>query len=150
MFIQVGCLVPADAITGREVKGLVLACCAVFVSLFIINFLDYVKKIQENNYIEWDIKTVTAGDYTIEFDITPKFFQTFLDKEYEDFNSKAMDDGIDYVTPQEAFKDWITKEMQSRLDRMPDLGLEDEPVKEIKIAKTTMAFKNSEVIGLLK
>jgi len=74
MFIQVGCLVPAEAITGREVKGLVLACCAVFVSLFIINFLDYVKKIQENNYIEWDIKTVTAGDYTIEFDITPEFF----------------------------------------------------------------------------
>jgi len=33
---------------------------------------------------------------------------------------------------------------------MPDLGLEDEAVKEIKVAKTTMAFKNSEVIGLLK
>ena len=60
-----------------------------------------------------------------------------------------MDAGVEYVTTQETFKDWITKEMETRLDKMPDLGLEDEPVTEIKIAKTTMAFKNSHVIGLL-
>jgi len=63
--------VPEDQLAIREAKGLALACCAVFISLFTINFLDYVKKVQENNYIEWDVKTITAGDYTIEFDISP-------------------------------------------------------------------------------
>ena len=39
--------------------------------------------------------------------------------------------------------------MESRLDRMPDCGMEDEPVEHVKIAKATMAFRNSEVIALL-
>ena len=45
-----------------------------FVALFIVNFLDYIKKVQQNNYVEWDVKTVTAGDFTIEFDVDPGFF----------------------------------------------------------------------------
>ena len=49
IFMQVACLVPEDQIADREVKGLALACCAVFISLFTINFLDYVKKVQDNN-----------------------------------------------------------------------------------------------------
>lgn len=36
------------------------------------------------------------------------------------------------------------------MSQLPDLGFEDEPVEEIKIAMTTFAFKNSEVINLLK
>jgi len=46
----------------------------VFVALFVLNFVDYIKKVQANEYIEWDVKTITAADYTIEFDITPDFF----------------------------------------------------------------------------
>lgn len=41
-------------------------------------YLDYIKKIQENNYVEWDVKTITAGDYTIEFDIDDSFFKDFI------------------------------------------------------------------------
>lgn len=58
--------------------------------------------------------------------------------------------GVEYMTPQEAFKDWIAYTMGERLSQMPDLGLEDEPVEVIKIAKATMAFKNAEIIGLLR
>ena len=54
------------------------------------------------------------------------------------------------MTPQEAFKDWIVWEMQGRLDMMPDQGMEDEPVEHVLVAKATMAFKNSEIINLLK
>ena len=48
------------------------------------------------------------------------------------------------------FRDWITKEMETKLSNMPDLGFEEEPVQEIKIAVTTFAFDNSELILLLK
>ena len=54
------------------------------------------------------------------------------------------------MTPQEAFKDWIMNEMETRLSDMPDCGMEDEPVEHVKIAKATMAFKNSEIIHLLR
>lgn len=52
-----------------------LACAAVFIALFVVNYLDYIKKTQENNYVEWDVKTITAGDFTIEFDLSREFWQ---------------------------------------------------------------------------
>lgn len=42
-------------------------------------FTDFIKQVAKNNYIDWDVKTITAGDYSVEFDITPEFFQRFLD-----------------------------------------------------------------------
>lgn len=148
--MQVACLLTNETLSTREIKGLSLACAAVFISLFVINFLDYVKKVQENEYLEWDIKTVTAGDYTIEFDISPGFFSKFIETEYDAWCRKQEEDeGVKYITHQEAFKDWITHEMETRLDRMPDQGMEDEPVEHVKIAKATFAFKNSEIIALL-
>lgn len=59
----------------RVSRGLVLACAAVFIALFVVNYLDYIKKTQENNYVEWDVKTITAGDFTIEFDLSREFWQ---------------------------------------------------------------------------
>ena len=56
-----------------------MACTAVFLALFIINYFDYIRKNQEFSYVEWDVKTITAGDYTIEFDIGPDFFDEWLD-----------------------------------------------------------------------
>ena len=50
----------------------------------------------------------------------------------------------------EAFRDWITYEMEQRLDELPDLGFEDEPVEHVKVALTTFAFKNADIINLLK
>jgi hypothetical protein len=70
MFVQVGCLIPADQVDGRVERGLVLGCAVVFIALFVVNYLDYIKKTQENNYVEWDVKTITSGDFTIEFDIS--------------------------------------------------------------------------------
>lgn len=30
-----------------------------------------------NQYVEWDVKTITAGDFTVEFDIAPEFYKDF-------------------------------------------------------------------------
>lgn len=40
--------------------------------------------------------------------------------------------------------------MEQRLDRLPDLGYEEDPVEHVKIAVTSFAFKNAEIIHLLK
>ena len=57
----------------------------VFLALFIISYLDYIKKMQESAYVEWDVKTITAADYTIEFDLDPAFFEKWLDQEAETY-----------------------------------------------------------------
>ena len=85
IFIQVGCVLPDDSIHERQVGGLYIACLAVFLALFIITYFDYVKKTQEYNYVEWDVKTITAADYTIEFAVPYEFFEEWLDKEAEPY-----------------------------------------------------------------
>ena len=118
--------------------------------LFMVNYLDYMKKIQENNYIEWDVKTITAGDYTIEFDIPPSFFEDFLVKEYTTWLGTEQQHGIEYVSRVDAFRGWIENEMEVRLSQLPDLGYEAEPCDRVKIAITSFAFANSKIISLLE
>ena len=97
------------------------------------------------------MKTITAGDYTIEFDISPDFFDEWLDKEAEKFlEQEQRKNGKTYNARADAFRDWITMEMERRLSLLPDLGFEDEPVEEIKIAVTTFAYNNGEVVHLLR
>lgn len=67
--MQVGCVIPDAQVIARQEEGLVIACAAVFLALFIINYFDFIRKSQEFSYVEWDVKTITAGDYTVEFDI---------------------------------------------------------------------------------
>jgi hypothetical protein len=47
-------------------------CIAVFIYLFTLVYFDYVKCKESNKYVDWDVKTITAGDYTIEFDLDPE------------------------------------------------------------------------------
>ena len=34
--------------------------------------------VSKNDYVGWDLATVTAGDYTIEFDISVDFYEKFI------------------------------------------------------------------------
>ena len=92
-----------------------LACAAVFIALFVVNYLDYIKKTQENNYVEWDVKTITAGDFTIEFDLSRDFWQDW--KEYV-LPSWLRDIDARYRDRSDAqhFRFWIASEMEKRLD----------------------------------
>ena len=62
---------------------------AVFLGLLMFNYVNYIKKLQEDEYIDWDIKTVTAGDYTIEFFLDPEFYGDFVEKEMEAWNEEC-------------------------------------------------------------
>jgi hypothetical protein len=55
----------------------------VFIYLFVLVYIDYIKSTQATKYVDWDVKTITAGDYTIEFDINKRFYNEFL-KHYHD------------------------------------------------------------------
>ena len=48
--------------------------------MFAIIYFDYIRCVQANKYVDWDLKTITAGDYTVEFDISPAFYKEFEDK----------------------------------------------------------------------
>jgi len=126
----------------RQTQGLFVGCLFVSIALFVIVYIDYMRQLAKNNFVEWDVKTVTAGDYTIEFDIEERFYRVFKENHGA---SKPAD-----MTMVQHFKKWITAEMESKLKQMPDLGFEDEPQEEVKIALATFAFDNAELILLLR
>lgn len=62
----------------RQVKGLYVASTGVFIALFFVVFVDYMSSVFKSSFVEWDVKTITAGDYSIELDIPESMWQTFL------------------------------------------------------------------------
>ena len=105
-------MVEEDLVAGRGVQGLLVSCTAVFLALFLINYIDYIRKIAQNDYVEWDVKTVTAGDYAIEFDIEPQFFQAYLDKEMDNWIEKCTSEGRLFLSRVQSFQAWIQNEME--------------------------------------
>ena len=60
-------------------QGLYIGCISVFISLFFVVFIDYLNSVFKNAFIEWDVKTITAGDYSCELDIPKAMWDTFLE-----------------------------------------------------------------------
>jgi len=77
MFVQMACSIPADELSNRQIYGLIASCLAVAIGLYCVVFFDYTKQISINEFLEHDVKTVTAGDYTVEFKISTEFFDSW-------------------------------------------------------------------------
>lgn len=69
-FIQIPCTLDDEDLIDRQVQGLFIGCMGVFICLFFVSFIDYLKSVFKNTAVEWDVKTITAGDYTVEIAIT--------------------------------------------------------------------------------
>lgn len=91
--------------------------------------------------IEWDVKTITAGDYSVELDISEKMWKNFLEKVY---NPELA------ATKLSQFRKYLQNELENNFSRLPDLGFEDQRVERIKISMLTFAFDNADLINLLK
>ena len=76
-FVQIPCLIPEDLKVDRKVDGLMFGSLTVFVYLFVVIYFDYIKCIALNTFVEWDVKSITAGDYTVEFDLDVKTWHYF-------------------------------------------------------------------------
>jgi hypothetical protein len=75
-----------DRKVAREIFGLITASTAVFIYLFSIVYFDYIKSIQITKFVDFDVKTITAGDYTIEFDIIEDVYDEFVLNYYDPTN----------------------------------------------------------------
>lgn len=103
MFIQYGCTLPDEEIGSRKKHALLLGSTAVFVALFVVNYIDCIKKVQENSYVEWDVKTITAGDYSVEFYLDDEFFQDYIDNEMADWIVTSAKENRVYLSRLQSF-----------------------------------------------
>lgn len=86
LFIQSPCIIPSEELTIRKVYGLTIACLGVWIYLFVHVSIEYIKSIQQNAYVEYDVKTTSAADYTLEFKIYPEMYEYFQEKYLDETN----------------------------------------------------------------
>lgn len=141
VFIQLPCKFENDELNTRQVEGLAIACLGVFICLFFVVYLDYLKSIFKNLNIEWDVKTITAGDYSVELDISEKMWNNFLNEVYKPELA---------ATKMVQFRNFLQSKLEDNISALPDLGYEDEPVQRVNISMLSFAFDNAQLINLLK
>jgi hypothetical protein len=69
-YFQAPCVVPHELYTPRLMAGLAFSCLAVFIYFISTIYFDYSKCIQNTSYLRYDVETITAGDYTVQFGIS--------------------------------------------------------------------------------
>jgi hypothetical protein len=50
--------------------------------------MDFLKKGAENNAVAWDVATVTAADYTLEFDLPPTFYKEWDESVFLEYSAE--------------------------------------------------------------
>ena len=84
IFVQLPCHINNSDKNQREIFGLMTGCLAVFVYLYTLVYFDYIKTVETNKYVDWDVKTITAGDYTVEFDLDPDTYEHWKENYYDE------------------------------------------------------------------
>lgn len=139
VYVQLPCEIETDQAKQRMIFGLITGCVTVFVYLYTLVYFDYIKCVETNKYVDWDVKTITAGDYTIEFDLDPETYDHWKEHYYDETN---------LLSESAQFKLYIQTELESMCTAIENQGF-DTDVNEIKIAQITMAYNNSKIINRL-
>lgn len=99
-----------------------------------------------NTYVDWDVKTITAGDYTVEFNLEVETYEKFKKTYYDERNP---------MSENAQFKLYVQNELEDRLNAedFPSQGYDDgdeaAQLARKKIAQITFAYENGKVIDWL-
>ena len=126
----------------RRLQGLLFGSIAVFIYLFTVVYIEYIKTVQAKNYVDWDVKTITAGDYTIEFDIEEDAYERWKKTYYDETNP---------IAEVAQFKIYLQNDLERRINEMPDQQYDEPDQRDYwkKIAQITFAYSNAEVVQWL-
>ena len=120
--------------------GLFLTCMNLLGAMFFFIVLHYLTNLQDIKYAEWDLKTVTAADYTVEFRIPRPLFENFC-QQRELRGDKQPDESKVFD-----FSEYLKEKLEEILNERPIVFDEE----EIKIANIAFAFDNAQLIHLLR
>lgn len=148
VFVQYQCIMDSTQLSDKRDQAAMISSVAVLVVLVYLTVLFYFKRASHLNQMQWDMETITPGDYTAEMEITDKQYRFFMDNIFPRERSKRADISIG-----EALKTYIKKELERILtDKLNELKPTNDNLKvhEVKIADIVFAFNNARLISLLR
>ena len=135
LFIQYSCEISEDELTDKRYQALWAGCTSVFSCLVLLSVLKYRANSISIEKREWDIQTVTASDYTIEFKISQKQFDDIKAKmDYESF--------MYYDAEGLRFKLYLQKIIEDRVKELSG-------GQEGRVADINFGYKNGDLLDNL-
>lgn len=121
-------------------QALIVSCIGILISLLYITCLYYLAEIAKIEFKEWDVNTVTASDFTVEWQIPKSVWQKFEDGHAD---KKDSPEGSD-------FEAYLKKSFEELVSAKPSVLRPDEPPSPVTIANITFAFNNAKLLHLLQ
>jgi hypothetical protein len=106
LFVQYQCLQSAEQLETKRGQAITVSCLAVFAVGVYLTVLFYFKRASDLNQIQWDMETITPGDYTVQLEISEKAFNHFKTTIYPQELGRKSDLSIG-----ESLKAYIKKEL---------------------------------------
>lgn len=76
--MQYSCLQTEEALSQKRLDALLISCIGVFISLLFECMVFYYFKSSLFEFKLWDINTVTAADFTVEYTIPKDVWDNFI------------------------------------------------------------------------
>jgi hypothetical protein len=150
VFVQYECHMTSEQIETKRSQAAMIAGIAIMVVLVYLTVLFYFKRASHLNQMQWDIETITPGDYTAEMEITDNQYHFFLNNIYSRKQKENPDISIG-----QALKTYIKEELERILteklrEKKSQPGNENLKSNDVKIADIVFAFNNARLINLLR
>ena len=107
------------------------------------------KRVSKLKQLDWDIQTITPGDYTVQMEITDQAYQWFLDNIFPQDKARGLSTGASLKA---YMKNELERILTDKLHEILSTGSQKSSINisEVKIADIAFAFDNAELINLLR
>jgi hypothetical protein len=146
--MQYKCNQVTSEINTKREQGLLVSCCGCLVAVIFLIVIYYLAKTARLDFQLWDIQTLTASDWTIEYTISEEMWNLFniqLGSHSQLPISQAAPDHTKYGLPVMTFEAFLEHHFTLKLNQLPKV-LEDV---DIRIANITFGFDNAKILSLL-
>lgn len=143
IFVNYFCYQDEQTLVTKKNQAAIISCLGVLLVLVYLTVIHYFKRASTLNQMQWDIQTITPGDYTCQLEITEKAYNHFIDHVYHEEKMRNQD-----VSIGESLKAYIKSQLEYILTKkLQDVkgkpGFEDVKINEVKIADIVFAFSNA-------
>lgn len=98
LYVQYACTQPKELLDQKYRQTSVVACLGVLSVFAYIIVLYYFKRTSKLKQVDWDIQTITPGDYTVQYEITDQAYNWFLTNVYPSDKNKGISIGASLKT----------------------------------------------------
>ncbi|CDW85661.1 UNKNOWN [Stylonychia lemnae] len=152
IYVQYSCEQPKELLERKYRELSYVSCLGAFAACVFSIVIYYFKRTSKLNQIDWDIQTITPGDYTLHYEITDEAYNNFLSTIYSQNGDeeKGVSRGM-------SLKNYLRKEIEAILTEKLQQVRATNPeecknikISTVKIADIAFSFNNAELISLLR